>query len=466
MNKKIVIIGSILIAVILVLIFLVLLFPKIELKGKNIINITYPNKYVEEGYKVNSLFKGLDNNVSIKSNLDETHIGTYKIEYTIPFLIFKISKYRTVNIIDDKAPILSLNENIKQTICPNATYLEEGYEAFDNYDGDITLNVKSTKISDGLLYEILDSSGNITTAKRTIIEEDTISPTININGSNPKNIYVGSTYNDEGATASDNCDSDLTDKISTQNNVDVSTLGTYEVKYTVEDSSGNIAEAIRTVKVINKTNYGNSTIYLTFDDGPSENITPKILDILKEEGVKATFFVINHDDSLNYIIKRAYDEGHTIALHTASHNYAKIYASEEAFFTDLDIIREKVKKITGEYSNIIRFPGGTSNTVSRSYNRGIMTRLSKEVLNREYVYFDWNVSSGDAGGVYNKWDVYNNVVNGLSNRQTNVVLMHDSAQKTYTLDALRDIIRYGKEHGFNFDRITTSTPAVRHNPQN
>ena len=129
-------------------------------------------------------------------------------------------------------------------------------------------------------------------------------------------------------------------------------------------------------------------------------------------------------------------------------------------------IRQKVKNIIGVEPNIIRFPGGTSNTVSRRYNSHIMSRLSKEVMNRGFIYFDWNISSGDASSNPTRTTVYNNVVSGLSTRKTNVVLMHDSAAKTYTLEALRDIIRYGKSKGYKFDKITESTPQIKHNPQN
>ena len=201
----------------------------------------------------------------------------------------------------------------------------------------------------------------------------------------------------------------------------------------------------------------NGTIYLTFDDGPRNGTTNVILDILKEEGVKATFFVTNGGP--DELIKREYDEGHTVALHTASHDYATVYASVDAYFNDLNIVSTRVKNITGEESKIIRFPGGSSNTVSRHYCVGIMSTLTQLVLERGYRYYDWNVSSGDAaGGTVTKEMVYSNVVNSLSRDRINVVLMHDI--KPYTRDALRDIIRYGKENGYTFERITPATQMV------
>ena len=197
-------------------------------------------------------------------------------------------------------------------------------------------------------------------------------------------------------------------------------------------------------------------IYLTFDDGPNEGTTNVILDILKEEGVKATFFVTCKGP--DELIKREYKEGHTVALHTASHDYATVYASDDAYFNDLKRVQDRVKNLTGFESKIVRFPGGSSNTISRRYSSGIMSRLTTELLNRGYKYYDWNISSGDAGSTTDPSGVYSNVVNSLRTDRANMILMHDI--KSYTRDALRDIIRYGKNNGYRFERITLDTEMV------
>ena len=155
------------------------------------------------------------------------------------------------------------------------------------------------------------------------------------------------------------------------------------------------------------------------------------------------------------MIKREFDEGHTVALHTWSHDYQTVYSSVDGYVNDLKLISDRVKRITGVESKIIRFPGGASNTVSRRYSPGIMSKLTKEVENRGYVYFDWNISSGDAGQTTASSGVYNNVVKNLSHSRANIVLMHDI--KSYTRDAVRNIIKYGKNNGFTFDRLTTDT---------
>ena len=220
------------------------------------------------------------------------------------------------------------------------------------------------------------------------------------------------------------------------------------------DSAGNKSEAKRMVHVIVPSPKG--TIYLTFDDGPKYGTTDAILNILKEEGVKATFFVTNGGP--DELIRREYNEGHTVALHTASHNYQTVYSSVEGYFNDLNIVHDRVLRITGQDSRIIRFPGGSSNTVSRKYSPGIMSTLTREVILRGYRYYDWNISSGDAGETTDPNVVYQNVVNALSRNRVNMVLMHDI--KSYTKDALRNIIRYGKNNGYVFKKIENQTEMV------
>ena len=274
-------------------------------------------------------------------------------------------------------------------------------------------------------------------------------------------LLLGEEYNDMGYRASDNCSGDITSRVNVTNNVDITTSGTYDVIFDVSDDSGNNSEVKRTVVVSERGRVG--TIYLTFDDGPRNGTTNVILDILKEEGVEATFFVTNSGP--DELIKRMYDEGHTVALHTASHNYATVYASVDSYFNDLNLVNERVKRLTGEYSYIIRFPGGSSNTVSRKYSEGIMSKLTTEVIDRGYRYYDWNISSGDAaGGSPSAEDIKNNVVNSLRKDRVNMVLMHDI--KTYTRDALREIIQYGKNNGYTFEKITINTEMVRQRVNN
>ena len=207
-------------------------------------------------------------------------------------------------------------------------------------------------------------------------------------------------------------------------------------------------------------------IWLTFDDGPSATITPKVLDILKKENIKATFFVINYSDSNEHLLKREAEEGHTIGIHGYSHEYSKIYKSKETFMNNVYTLQERIQKSTGIKTMYTRFPGGSSNTVSRKYCKGIMTELTKEMLAKGFKYYDWNISSGDAGGAKNAKDVYNNVTKNLSKKRGNMVLMHDFGANKKGLEALPEIIAYAKKNGYTFAAIDDNTPMYAQHVNN
>ncbi|MBE6153128.1 MAG: DUF5011 domain-containing protein [Firmicutes bacterium] len=446
--------------------------PNLELKGSKNQKVVLNNEYKELGASAENLF-GKDNyKIEVQGKVDTNKVGTYKIKYTYKDGLIKKSVVRNVKVIDEESPIITLEGGEEVFVCPNTEYEELGYNATDNYDGDITDKVKITKTDSLIKYTVKDTSSNTTTIERNLKYEDKESPIITLSGNESISLPLGQAYKEPGYSAIDNCDGDLNKEVKVTNNIDVNKVGNYEIKYTVIDKSGNETSITRTVKVYNNKVqikqgiYKSSMIYLTFDDGPSASITPKVLDILKETGVKATFFVTCKSDSLNYLIKRAHDEGHTIALHTCSHNYSQIYKSETAFFDDLYTISNKVKSITGVESKITRFPGGSSNTVSRQYNSGIMSRLVSQMNEKGFTYFDWNVGSGDAGGASNKNDVYNNVIKGISPTKTNVVLMHDFENNYKTLNALKDIITTCKNAGYTFAAIDSNTPQIAHGVNN
>lgn len=195
-------------------------------------------------------------------------------------------------------------------------------------------------------------------------------------------------------------------------------------------------------------------IYLTFDDGPSVN-TDKVLEILKKNNIKATFFVIGQNQDK---YKKIVDEGHTIALHTYTHDYKKIYASESAFFEDLYKIRDAVKAKTGIDSKIIRFAGGSSNhKASKNLKMNIIKRLTRE----GFVYHDWNCDSTDASG--NKVPVSKLIANATSCSSKEInLLMHDSLPKKTTVEALQKIIDYYRAKGYKFEKITMNSFKAQH----
>ncbi len=203
------------------------------------------------------------------------------------------------------------------------------------------------------------------------------------------------------------------------------------------------------------------TVYLTFDDGPSR-YTPEILDVLDKYGVKATFFVIN--GRYNSTMKDIVNRGHQIALHTYSHDYKKIYSSDTAYFNDLQKIHDVVLKETGVDARVIRFPGGSSNTVSKNYSKGIMSRITKAVGEKGYVYFDWNCSNGDADGANTVQKQLKYCSQFPKSASKVIVLMHDT--KKTTLEALPKIIEYYQSCGMTFGVLTTSVSPIHHNVLN
>ena len=238
-------------------------------------------------------------------------------------------------------------------------------------------------------------------------------------------------------------------------------------KKKLEDENAALKEKIKTLSAQKAVNSPQSTVpsgqkvcYLTFDDGPSAN-TLKILDILNKYGVKATFFVINSAD-IGYV-KNIYEAGHTVGLHTATHNYSQIYASTDAYFNDLQQISDKVESIIGIKPTVMRFPGGSSNKVSAKYCGGIMTRLVSLVQERGYSYFDWNVASGDADSNTPSYTyIRNNVLNSTKNKNSACVLMHDSSVKTTTVQALPEIIEGLTAMGYRFEALTPETYGYHH----
>lgn len=238
-------------------------------------------------------------------------------------------------------------------------------------------------------------------------------------------------------------------------------------KKKLEDENAALKEKIKTLSAQKAVNSPQSAVpsgqkvcYLTFDDGPSAN-TLKILDILNKYGVKATFFVINTAD-IGYV-KNIYEAGHTVGLHTATHNYSQIYASTDAYFNDLQQISDKVESIIGIKPTVMRFPGGSSNKVSAKYCGGIMTRLVSLVQERGYSYFDWNVASGDADSNTPSYTyIRNNVLNSAKNKNSACVLMHDSSVKTTTVQALPEIIEGLTAMGYRFEALTPETYGYHH----
>lgn len=203
-------------------------------------------------------------------------------------------------------------------------------------------------------------------------------------------------------------------------------------------------------------------VCLTFDDGPSKT-TPDVLAALNRAGVKATFFVVatGHNDKYLPLVSEAAAAGHQIALHSASHEYSDIYQSPDAYWKDIGLLKERLSPyLSADDLRYLRFPGGSTNTVSRRYGgRGLMQQLKEEVTAKGYAYVDWNVCAEDAvGGKPSAGTIFRNIVRETGEQTQCIVLMHDSATTHTTAEALPDIIQWYKDNGFAFLTVAQAVP--------
>ena len=376
-------------------------------------------------------------------------------------IAYQLKNYKKtckVSVKDTKAPELKVKAykaDMKEDIQP------ESFVESVKDDSKVSLSFKKKPIKDKeqtLTIIAKDEYGNTTMKEATLtLSKDTKKPVIH---TDTISVYVGSKPNYKSyIEVTDNLDSKPTIKVDSSK-VKTKKAGTYKLLVTATDRSGNKAKAKINVTVEEPS----KVVYMTFDDGPSEN-TDKILKILKKYDAKATFFVTGNNQKYNKSIKKAADQGNTIALHTYTHDYANVYSSTTAYFEDLQKVSDMVKQITGKAPKYIRFPGGSSNTISAQYSQGIMSALDNMVHEKGYEYFDWNCSSGDAAS--NTVPTQDIVHNATScDYEQIMILFHDSSPKTTTVEALPEIIKSYKERGYVFKGICDDTPIFHHGVNN
>ena len=203
-------------------------------------------------------------------------------------------------------------------------------------------------------------------------------------------------------------------------------------------------------------------VCLTFDDGPSKT-TPAVLEALEQAGVPATFFVVatSYNEKYLPLAAQAQAAGHQIALHSASHEYSQIYRSPDRYWEDLELLRQRLAPyLDASQLRYLRFPGGSTNTVSRRYGgKTVMQQLKQQALQKGYQYVDWNVCAEDAAGGKPSADtIYQNVIREAQGQEQCIVLMHDSATTRTTAEALPEIIRWFKKEGYTFCTVEQVVP--------
>ena len=385
-------------------------------------------------------------------------------KYTVTYSLGDKSEDLEIEIVDTIAPKVTLKE---KTILYD--YDLKADELIDNVT-DTTLTTASfkkkyhfNKPGDMEVVVVVEDEGkNKTEATTTVtvLEKDEEKPVIN---SDEIIIYLDSKVDlKEKIDVSDNQDKNI-DLTIDEKELDRSKVGNYTVHVIAIDDSKNQSEKDVNVIVKERVSGNEKVVYLTFDDGPSK-YTPEVLKVLDKYNVKATFFVTGINKNYFSYIKTVSDQGHAIGLHTYSHNYSKIYASTDAYFKDLEKIQNLVEEQTGKKSMIIRFPGGSSNTVSKKYSQGIMSELVDMVEEKGYRYFDWNCENGDGYSSMAKSTMIKRATS--SNANQIMILMHDANGKKATVETLGKIIKYYQDKGYDFRVIDDSTPDFHQHVNN
>lgn len=437
--------------------------PVIELEGDPEPTVPYGRAYREKGYRA---FDTVDGDLTGEVLREEQEEG---IRYSVrDHSGNEAVVMRPIRRKDTTPPVLELKGEKRQRLPWNTPYEEEGYSALDAVEGDLTARVEREVQQDRIIYRVSDSSGNSRAVLRFIEYYDDTPPVLTLEGETEMTLAYGRSYEEPGFCAEDDRDGDLTDQIRVEGQILPTAPGVQELRYLVRDQAGNETCAIRRVTVLPRSLApqmdvpgAEKTIYLTFDDGPGEH-TGRLLDILDKYQIKATFFVTGTRPEYLPLLSRMAEEGHSIGVHSLTHNYGRIYADEKAFFADIEAMEALIRQYTGSETRLLRFPGGSSNRVSIGCNPGIMSRLTQEVEARGYVYFDWNVSSGDAdtNTYQTRNSVYSFVTVGCSRKNVSVVLNHDVMG--FTVDAMEDIILWGLQNGYSFKPLTADSPGMHH----
>lgn len=396
---------------------------------------------------------------------DTGSTGSYEVCYSMNFLGREARMVRAFRVVDTSPPVIELKSYGDYSPQWLEGYEEEGYSAYDLHDGDLTAQV-AVKYQDGIAeYRVSDSAGNETVVTRTINYVNR--PSLSLHGDAAVVINARPWYTDPGCAAWDESGRDLTACVEQSGQVDSTRPGDYELCYSITNPNGDTVSAVRQIKVWGEIpgdicTPEEKTIYLTFDDGPGP-YTNELLDLLAAYDARATFFVTGAYERWYDCIGRAHREGHSIGVHCFNHSYGRLYSSEENYFADFNAIEQLIYAQTGEYTQLVRFPGGSSNTAS-CFNYGIMSRLTASLESMGYRYFDWNVNSGDAEGAYGSAMVASNIKNGCWGKNHAVVLQHDIKQ--FSVRAVEDVLIWGRQNGYSFKALDITSPVVHHTINN
>ena len=469
MKKIWIILGSILGVLILGfgLYFLEESYTDVVLHGGKSINATVNEEFIDPGFDVfhnNRIVEENKYSFTTDGIVDTSKLGEYKLVYDIKYHLRRFHLERIVHVVDDVKPVITANiEKLERDYCTRKDKSKLTYTAIDNYDGELTSKIEKNEIDDNIILTVVDASGNIGTLSIPIDYGKKPDNYLKLSGSSTIYVALNGKYSESGAGYFDGCGKKLDDKVTISGNVNTKKTGTYTITYSIS-SGKKITRKVIVYKPSSGvvTGSGNGKIiYLTFDDGPGA-YTKKILNTLAKYNVKATFFVTNQFPGYIKLIKDEYQAGHTVAVHTYTHNY-NIYKSVDAYVKDFNRMNDIIEKYTGSKTKLFRFPGGSSNTVSRSYSKGVVKKIANYMTNAGYRYFDWDVDSGDAAGA-SRSKIYNNVTSRVKYCSKCIVLMHDI--KSTTANELDHILSTLTAQGYRFGTLSMTSPTVHHSIAN
>lgn len=383
---KYLIIFTICFTIVFLLVFLYYIFVigKIDFKlvGNENVEVNVFDEYHDEGVIAKHCTivkcKKINKFVNINNNINNKKLGSYKVINTLKYQNRKRKLVRNVKVVDKVLPEISLNGNNKAIVCPGKTYVEEGYKATDNYDGDITSNVVVSTNDNFVSYSVKDSSGNSNQINRNLVFEDKDRPIISLKGNT--NIYIefGGSYKEFGYSATDKCDGDISSSVKVTNNVNTKKLGVYYVNYEVTDKAGNKNSTTRKVIVhgIDKTNASTYTSSLT--------------SYIKSKGYKVSIGYYN----LNSGYKYTYNPSGVYYGASLIKTLDALYLYEKEASGQLDLN----SKITFEQKH------------KRDYSAGMQKyKVGNQVSLRELIKYDITVSDNTAHAMLIDYIGFNNL---------------------------------------------------------
>ncbi len=388
---------------------------KIELQGNDNISLLFQEEYKESGAKAtycrNNTCKDITDEITITNNIDINKIGHYEVIYKVTYENKETSISRHVSVIETTPPQLNLIGSTEPYVCPAKDYVEEGYSAIDNYDGDITSKVEKINEDNKIIYRVSDSSGNISENNRIIHYEDVNKPVITLKGNKTITLNIGEEYVEKGYTAADNCNGDLTSKVKVTNNINSNNAGVYKVTYTVEDDSHNTTSVTRTVKVAKIPTFNTRDISLY-----KEALTDYI--ISKNYKVSVGYYNLSTGASYYYKPNQIYYGASLVKTINALYTYEHMNLTPDIknlvsimISVSDNAAHQKLLKMAG-YNNLKNYGRsiGARNYLSGSDNYG-NTTVNDQMAVWKYFYRYINSSSmGKELSTYFINDYYNSLI--------------------------------------------------------